>query len=126
MISSQPGPSSEQVALPVAPSSNGRESGKPWKSNKTATVRSTLPAGVKTKKWEDRMEKTKREAAVKKLEAELKEEKQAAFTRRREITQERKKLAEDRKRAEEMKAKMGARRAARLRRKAGRTKQINH
>ncbi|KZT30686.1 hypothetical protein NEOLEDRAFT_1144262 [Neolentinus lepideus HHB14362 ss-1] len=73
--------STKQVALPVAPSSNGRASGKPWKYRKTATVRSSLPAGVKTKKWEERMEKTKRAAAVKKLQTELKEEKQAEITR---------------------------------------------
>lgn len=63
--------------------------------------------------------------------------------RRREITLERKKAAEERRRLEEEKAKvgisclslspelsqllqMGARKAARLRRKAGRTKKINH
>lgn len=92
------------------------------------------------------MEKTKREAAVKKLERELKEEKKADIIRRREITQERKKAAEERQRLEEDKAKvrmssvqsighfidrffhiqMGARKAARLRRKAGRTKKVNH
>lgn len=65
--------------------------------------------------------------------------------RRKEITMERKKAAEERRRLEEEKAKvspttviscgylvdlprfqMGARKAARLRRKAGRTKKINH
>lgn len=52
------------------------------------------------------MEKTKREVAVKKLEIELKEEKQAEFKRRREITMERKKAAEERQRLEEDKAKV--------------------
>ena len=32
---------------------------------------------MKTKRWEDRMEKVQREKAVKKLQAELKEEKEA-------------------------------------------------
>ncbi|KAH9947911.1 hypothetical protein B0H21DRAFT_736109 [Amylocystis lapponica] len=88
--------------------------------------RSNVPAGVKTKRWEDRMLKTSREKAVKKLQAELSEEKKAEFTRRKEITLERKRAAEERQRLEEAKAKMGARKAARLRRKAGRTKKINH
>lgn len=37
--------------------------------------RSHLPEGVKTKKWEERMEKTKKEQAIKKLQSELKQEK---------------------------------------------------
>jgi rRNA-processing protein CGR1 len=36
---------------------------------------------LKTSKWEDRMEKTKRDAAIRKLQQELKDEKQAEFTR---------------------------------------------
>jgi len=111
--------------IPLAQSSQGRVSGKPWKAPKTATVRSHLPRGVKTKTWEDRMEKTQKALAIKKLETELKEEKKAEIERRREITKERKKAAEERQRLEEAKAKMGARKAARLRRKAGRTKKIN-
>ncbi|KAG6832294.1 hypothetical protein H0H92_003527 [Tricholoma furcatifolium] len=106
-------------------SSNGRVSGKSWKAPKTATVRSQLPEGLKTKSWDDRMRKTQQAQAIKKLEAELKEEKQAEIQRRRQITRERKQAAEERQRLEEDKAKMGARKAARLRRKAGRTKKIN-
>jgi len=89
------------------------------------------------------MEKTKKARAIKMLQVELKEEKQAEVQRRRQITQERKRAAEEKKRIEEEKAKvrqssvlhsstslilaqMGARKAARLRRKMGRTKKINH
>jgi hypothetical protein len=43
--------------------------------------RTHLPAGVKTKNWEERMEKTKRDQAIKKLQAELKDEKQSEITR---------------------------------------------
>jgi hypothetical protein len=43
--------------------------------------RSHLQPGVKTTKWEDRMAKTKKEHAVKKLQTEMKEEKQAEITR---------------------------------------------
>jgi len=114
----------EQSVVDVNSTSAGRTSGKPWKTQKTATRRSFLPDGVKTKRWDDRMEKTKRESAIKKLENELKEEKQAEFTRRREVTLERKKAMEERSRIEEAKAKMGQRKAARLRRREGRSKKI--
>jgi len=129
---SQPQPQSDaeqssvQPVVPLAPSSAGRVSGKAWKYQRTATVRSMIPPSLKTKKWEDRMEKTQKAKAIKKLQDELREEKQAEITRRKEITLERRKAAEERKRLEEDKAKMGARKAARLRRKAGRTKKINH
>ncbi|KZT75152.1 hypothetical protein DAEQUDRAFT_720368 [Daedalea quercina L-15889] len=113
-------------ALPLAPSAAGRVSGKLWKQQKSATVRTLLPDGVKSKSWEDRMEKTQKEKAIKKLQAELSEEKRVDKERRKQITLERKKAAEERRRLEEDKAKMGARKAARLRRKAGRTKKINH
>ena len=88
-----------ETVVPLTSSSNGRSSGKPWKSHKSATVyafnsfnvfpiidrsfasRSHMPEGVKTKSWEDRMEKTKKEMAIKKLQTELKDEKQAEITR---------------------------------------------
>jgi len=112
--------------LTLASSSNGRVSGKPWKETKKPTVRSHLQAGVKTKNWEDRMQKTQKALSIKKLQTELREEKQAELKRRREVTAERKKAAEEKRRLEEAKAQMGARKAARLRRRAGRTKKINH
>ena len=46
-----------------------------------STSRSHLPAGVRARTWEDRMEKEKREGAIKKLEQVLKEEKKAEITR---------------------------------------------
>ncbi|KLO17078.1 hypothetical protein SCHPADRAFT_937434 [Schizopora paradoxa] len=118
--------STAQSPVQLATSSNGRVSGKPWKAQKSATRRSHLSPSVKTKRWEDRMQKKAKDASIKKLEAELKEEKAAEIRRRREITQERKRAAEERQRLEEDKAKMGAKKAARLRKKAGRTKKINH
>jgi len=117
----------ETVTSPVAlaSSSNGRTSGKPWKSRKSATVRSHIPNGVKAKSWQDRMEKTKKEMSIKKLQTELKDEKQAEISRyglklyadpsrgiymlpgrRRQVTMERKKAAEERRRLEEEKAKV--------------------
>ncbi|THV07650.1 hypothetical protein K435DRAFT_833500 [Dendrothele bispora CBS 962.96] len=115
----------QQPLLSLASSSAGRVSGKGWKSQKSATIRSHLPNGVKTKNWAARMEQTKKALAIKKLQQELKDEKQAEIKRRLEITRERRKAAEERQRLEEDKTKMGARKAARMRRKVGRTKKIN-
>ncbi|KAK0464957.1 Cgr1 family-domain-containing protein [Desarmillaria tabescens] len=111
--------------IPLRGSSNGRVSAKSWKPLKSATARSLASTGRKSKSWDDRMEKAKKAMSIKKLEKELKEEKQAEITRRKEITSERRKAAEEKRRLEEEKAKMGARKAARLRRKAGRSKKIN-
>ncbi|KAF9056508.1 hypothetical protein BJ165DRAFT_1522411 [Panaeolus papilionaceus] len=116
---------SDQLAVELT-SANGRVSGKPWKEQKKPTVRSYLQEGVKTKNWEDRMAKTQKALAIKKLQAGLKEEKEAEAKRRREVTKQRKEAAEERRRLDEAKAQMGARKAARLRRRAGRTKKINH
>lgn len=46
-----------------------------------ASSRSHLQEAVKTKKWDDRMQKTKKAQAIKMLHDELKEEKQAEWTR---------------------------------------------
>ncbi|KAH7885902.1 hypothetical protein F5I97DRAFT_1808925 [Phlebopus sp. FC_14] len=111
-------------AIKLASSSNGRLSGKPWKLTKRATFRSQSSVAHKTK-WDERRERTKQEQAIKMLQTELREEKQAEKQRRREITMQRKRAAEERRRLEEDKAKLGQRKAARLRRKEGRTKKIN-
>jgi rRNA-processing protein CGR1 len=87
--------------------------------------RSHLQAGVKTKNWQDRMEKTQKALSIRKLQAELREEKQAelkrlvntscsdtrmflifiySLLRRREVTAERKRAAEEKRRLEEAKA----------------------
>lgn len=92
-------PSNSSSPLELPSSSNGRVSGKSWKTAKTATVydfnccflahplnnivrsRSRLPDGVKTKSWAARMEQTKRSLAIKRVEKELKDEKVAEVTR---------------------------------------------
>nr|GAT44073.1 predicted protein [Mycena chlorophos] len=101
-----------------------RVSGRSWKAQHTAARRSHLMPALK-EKFASRMEQTNKLAAIKKLETELKEEKLAERTRRIETIKARRKAAEERKRLEEDKAKLGARKAARLRRKAGRTKKVN-
>ena len=86
--------------IPIASSSNGRISGKPWKLQKTPTVcvlhtfrlhicyahrvfssRSHLQPALKSRGFHDRMEKATKAQAVKKLQAELKEEKQTEIQR---------------------------------------------
>jgi hypothetical protein len=52
------------------------------------------------------MQKTKKDQAIKKLQSELKDEKQAEITARRETIIQRRKATEERKRLEENKAKV--------------------
>ncbi|KAJ1311738.1 hypothetical protein OPQ81_010208 [Rhizoctonia solani] len=116
----------DQVKLiPIDQTSNGRLNGKGWKSQKTATKRSHMQAGVKAKSWEARMRKTATEAAVKKLHKEMVEEKAAEAARRREVSQERKRARAEKARLEELAAKMSAKKAERLRKRAGRSKKVN-
>ncbi|KAG8719243.1 rRNA-processing protein cgr1 [Ceratobasidium sp. 394] len=96
-----------QPAVQLAPSSNGRVSGKGWKIQKAATKRSYLQPGVKAKSWEDRMRKTTAANAVKKLHRELVEEKAAEAARRRAVSQERKKARAEKARLEELATKVG-------------------
>ncbi|KAG9103219.1 rRNA-processing protein cgr1 [Ceratobasidium sp. 370] len=118
-------PNETQPAVQLAPSGNGRVSGKGWKAQKAATRRSHLQPGVKAKSWEDRMRKTATENAVKKLHRELVEEKAAEAARRRAVSRERKKARAEKARLEELAAKMSAKKAERLRRRAGRSKKVN-
>ncbi|EJD55564.1 hypothetical protein AURDEDRAFT_49748 [Auricularia subglabra TFB-10046 SS5] len=137
----------QPAPLTLAPSANGRVSGKAWKEPKTATVcvpgrapapaptpptqltrlcsRSHLPAGVKTRSWQERMDRTKRDQAAKKVAQELKDEAAQEKARRRAVTQERKKAAEEKARLELAKATMGARKAARLKKRMGRSKKVH-
>ncbi|KDN42904.1 hypothetical protein RSAG8_06430, partial [Rhizoctonia solani AG-8 WAC10335] len=111
--------------VPIAQTINGRVNGKGWKSQKTATKRSHMQAGVKAKSWEARMRKTATEEAVKKLHKEMVEEKATEAARRREVSQERKRARVEKARLEELAAKMSAKKAERLRKRAGRNKKVN-
>ncbi|KZW02562.1 hypothetical protein EXIGLDRAFT_759691 [Exidia glandulosa HHB12029] len=116
---------SAQPVLQLAPSSNGRVSGKAWKDKKTATVRSHLPDGLRTRSFQERMERTKRERATKKLAQELQDETAQEKARKRAVTQERKKAAAERARLEQAKATMSAAKAARLKKRMGRSKKVH-
>jgi len=86
----------DTIPISLSSSAAGRTSGKSWKDQKTPTVfvstrkdiaertdheplsaysRSQQSEGHKTK-WQERMNKTKKELAVKKLQQELREEKE--------------------------------------------------
>ncbi|KIJ45145.1 hypothetical protein M422DRAFT_251338 [Sphaerobolus stellatus SS14] len=118
-----PQPESAPV-IELNTTANGRVSGKGWKLEKAATRRTQMSSGLKTP-YEERMDKTQREKSLKKLQLEMKEEKEGEVKRRREITIARKKAALERQQFEEMKAKMSAKKAARLKRRAGRSKKVN-
>ncbi|KAL7411420.1 Cgr1 family-domain-containing protein [Mrakia frigida] len=111
--------------LAVGQSAGGRVSGKFWKQPKTATRRSNLPAGVKTPSWDARVEKRKKEDAIKLLEKTLKDEKLAEEERKKTITKERKLRVEEKKRLEEMAARMSAKKLQRMKKRLGRSKKVN-
>lgn len=113
------------LALPLAPSANGRLSGKGWKVQKMAALQSQHAQIYQSKKWRERMRMTQKTLAIKLLQNELKDEKQAEKDRRKAITLQRKRATQDREREERLKAEMGLRKAARLRKRAGRNKRIN-
>ena len=84
---------STSSAAHLDPSLRSRKSGRPWKAPRAqATTRAQRPAesNLRTKSWDARVEQRTREAAAKKLEKELKDEKEAELERRRSITKERK------------------------------------
>jgi rRNA-processing protein CGR1 len=54
------------------------------------------------------MAKTQKEASIKKLQQDMKDEKQAEILRRKQITQDRRRVAEERRAAEELKAKVSS------------------
>ena len=84
---------STSSAAHLDPALRSRKSGRPWKAPRAqATTRAQRPAesNLRTKSWDARVEQRTREAAAKKLEQELKDEKAAERDRRRSITKERK------------------------------------
>jgi len=64
------------------------------------------------------------EEATKKLAKELKDEKQADIDRKKQITLERKKIKEEKERLEGLAAKLSAKKMARLKKRAGRSKKV--
>ncbi|CAG8566721.1 3552_t:CDS:2 [Ambispora gerdemannii] len=93
-----------------------RVSGKVWKHPKSATRRSQLPRGL-SKTWEQRLEERRAQQAVKTLQKELKEEKEAKKQRAREALLKRRKAAEEKERLEKLAAMYSAKKLKRLQKK---------
>ncbi|KAG0168245.1 hypothetical protein DFQ28_005213 [Apophysomyces sp. BC1034] len=100
---------------------NKRVSGKSWKIQKTPTVRAQKAKSLR-RTWEKREEERTRLKAVKTLEKQMKDEKQAEKDRKRQITLERKKIKEEKERIEQLAAKMSAKRLQRLKKREARKK----
>ncbi|ORX58752.1 hypothetical protein DM01DRAFT_1333372 [Hesseltinella vesiculosa] len=98
-----------------------RVSGKAWKIQKTATVRTQQPKSLR-RSWEKRSEERQKLNVVKALQKQLQDDKQAEKDRKREITQERRRIEEEKARQEALAAKMSKKRLERMRRKEKRKK----
>ncbi|KAG8908084.1 hypothetical protein FRB99_000528 [Tulasnella sp. 403] len=128
VITESPAPSTqttETVPLPLARGTS-RVSGKFWKDEKKPFKRSHLNPSVKSKGHDyDLAQKTK-EIATRKLLKELKEEREQADKAWKTKIVERRKAREEQERIEMMRKKMSEKKLLRMRKKAGRTKKINH
>jgi len=93
-----------------------RVSGKSWKVQKTPTHRAQMSKKLR-KTWDQRTEERQKKEAIKTLEKQMKDQKQADKDRKREITLERKKIKEEKERLEQLAAKMSAKRIQRKRKR---------
>ncbi|WWC73501.1 uncharacterized protein I206_107472 [Kwoniella pini CBS 10737] len=116
--------STSAVIVSVAASRNGRTPGKAHKGEKTAVKRSYISNSVKTP-FEKRREQDKAKAAMKAVEQELKDDKQANHDKKVSIIKERRERAAEKQRMEEMKAKMSAKKLQRMKKRQGRSKKIS-
>ncbi|WVW86710.1 hypothetical protein I302_108764 [Kwoniella bestiolae CBS 10118] len=116
--------SSPPVVVSVAASRNGRTPGKAHKGEKTAVKRSYISNSIKTP-FEKRREQDRQKEAMKAVERELKDDKQAEKDRKVTIIKERRERAAEKQRMEDMRAKMSAKKLQRMKKRQGRTKKIN-
>ncbi|KAI8066443.1 hypothetical protein BC940DRAFT_302864 [Gongronella butleri] len=98
-----------------------RVSGKAWKVQKTATVRTQQPKALR-RSWEKRTQERQKLETVKALQKQLKDERQAEKDRKKEINNERRRIEEEKARQEALAAKMSKKRLERMRRKEKRKK----
>ncbi|ORX37924.1 hypothetical protein BD324DRAFT_623845 [Kockovaella imperatae] len=116
------GPSAPVRSL--AASKNGRTAGKAHKESKSAARRSYLSRASK-QGFEHRKELESKRQAMKGVEKEMKEEKEAEQERKRTAIKERRERQEEKQRLELVKAKMSAKKLQRMKKRQGRTKKIN-
>ncbi|EJU01936.1 hypothetical protein DACRYDRAFT_116350 [Dacryopinax primogenitus] len=117
-------PQDTDTAIPLRASAGGRESGKLWKSTRAATRRTQMPKSLKSKSWEARVAERTQEEATRKIAKEMRDEKQAEADRKREVLRERRKVKEEKARLEAMAAKLSAKKLARMKKRAGRSKTV--
>ncbi|KAI5480028.1 nuclear pore complex protein Nup205 [Pseudohyphozyma bogoriensis] len=96
-------------------------SSRPWKQPRVAKARTDKT----NSSWDKRQEQRKKDDAVKKIEREMKDEKQAEIDRKRTINTERKTREAEKRRLEEMAARMSAKKLQRMKKRLGRTKKVN-
>ncbi|KAG1053747.1 hypothetical protein G6F46_007649 [Rhizopus delemar] len=100
---------------------NKRVSGKIWKIQKKAAVRTQQPKQLR-RTWDERTKERERNNAMKALEKQLKQEKQDEIDRKKQANLERKRIKEEKERQEALAAKMSAKRLARLKKREARKK----
>ncbi|GAA6035304.1 hypothetical protein JCM8097_008808 [Rhodosporidiobolus ruineniae] len=118
-----------ETDAPLAPLANDSTnvSGRWWKQEHKATGRAQAGKQDRAKldkRWKQREEQRKRDLAVKKIEKDIKEEKEAEVERKRQITKERKEKEAEKKRLEEMAARMSAKKLQRMKKRLGRSKKV--
>ncbi|WVR08229.1 rRNA-processing protein CGR1 [Kwoniella sp. DSM 27419] len=124
MLDPTPSSSTTPVVVSVAASKNGRTAGKAHKSEKTAKNRSYISESLKTP-FEKRREKDRQVEAMKTMEKELKDDKEAERQRKVTVIKERRERQAEKQRMEEMRAKMSAKKLQRMKKRQGRSKKIN-
>ncbi|CAG8526448.1 4151_t:CDS:2 [Funneliformis caledonium] len=107
--------------LKILPIIARRVSGKIWKHPKKATHRSQLARGLR-KSWNERLKERNEKQALKMLEKELKDEKEAEKKRKLDAALKRKQALEEKERQEKLAAIYSAKKLKRLQKKQGKRK----
>jgi len=84
-----------------------------------------MPKSLKSKSWETRVAERTQDEATKKLAKEMQDEKQAEIDRKRQVMLDRRKAKEEKARIEALAAKLSAKKIARMKKRAGRSKKVN-
>ncbi|KAK9895938.1 hypothetical protein P389DRAFT_210779 [Cystobasidium minutum MCA 4210] len=97
---------------------------RPWKSSRSASTANTQRSKATAVGWAARQSERQKEQAIKALEKEMLEEKQAAADQRRASIKERRERLEEKKRLEEAAKRMSAKKLQRMKKRLGRSKKV--
>ncbi|CAD6571845.1 MAG: hypothetical protein CYPHOPRED_004598 [Cyphobasidiales sp. Tagirdzhanova-0007] len=119
-------------AQPSAPSSSiatlsterGTNRLRPWKQTRKESTSQTQKSGKLGKKWEQRLNERKQTEATKKLERDLKQDKEVQLARRKTIAMERRTALEEKRRVEDLASKVSAKKLQRLKKRLNRSKKV--